>query len=44
MMKDIIKKILKEHPDANLNSDAACEEIAKRIAEAIGDWDLIGSD
>tara|TARA_B100000959_G_scaffold255088_1_gene287202 strand:- start:1722 stop:1856 length:135 start_codon:yes stop_codon:yes gene_type:complete len=40
MIEKIIKEILKKYPDSNLESDSACDKIAKEIAEAIGDWDI----
>jgi len=39
-MKEIIKEILSKYPDANLESESACEHIAEEIAEAIGDWSI----
>ena len=39
MIKKIVKEILEKYPDANLESDSACDKIADEITEAIGDWD-----
>lgn len=41
MITKIVKKILEKYKDANLESEAAREKIAKEISEAIGDWYFI---
>jgi len=41
LITKIVKKILKKYKDANMESEAAREKIAKEISEAIGDWYFI---